>query len=278
MDPLCIDAVVVEDGLHARSGELVAQAGRLLTTELVVVCPAHLVGPSVARGLREGDAPLGENLLKPAPVDRPGVHERLGDAVSETLLEAADGERRAAQIPVRLGRLRLRQDIEALSPHEIVVDLMEPVSPRRTSPQRLTSEVVVVHEVDVVVKVPSRTVRVRHDEVVRGIHPLGQLHPELVDRGGVIGVMEVELVRGKVLRVGVELVLPAPSGRQLLGTRNEFLRRCQRARESRGTSRSRQFVTPSTSSRTPERVDDAVPGRRGGLHVYGAHKATSSPR
>lgn len=166
--------MVVEDGLDTRRGELVAQAGGLLATELVVVCAAHLVRPPVALGLRQGHSALGEGLLKARAVDGAGVHQRVGDLVPERLLEPTDLERLATQVPVRHRCLRRGQHRTAFITHQLVVDLVEAVGPRGASLEGLAGELVVVDDVDVVVQVPARAVDVRDDQVVGAVHSLGQ--------------------------------------------------------------------------------------------------------
>ncbi|MFZ1257883.1 MAG: hypothetical protein WAQ25_00215 [Candidatus Saccharimonas sp.] len=228
VDPFRVGAVIVEDGLHARSCELVAQAGSLLAPELVVVRATHLVGPSVAFGLGESDAPLGEGLLEPIPVDRSGVHERVSHLVAKGLLEPTGLEGLATQVPVRLRGFGGGQHLAALVAHELVVDLVQTVDPRGTALEGLPGQLVVVDDVDVVVEVPTRTVNVSNHEVVGGVHALGQEHAEHVDPTHMIGVVEVELIRREVLRVGVQLVATMVGMGELLGTGDEVLGRRHR--------------------------------------------------
>ncbi len=103
---LLVPTVVVEDGLHTRRGELVAQGRGLLATELAVVGAPHLVAPPVTLGLGQLHVALAQRLHEPGPVDRARVHQCIHDLVAEGLLEPASGERIPSQVPVRLRRLR----------------------------------------------------------------------------------------------------------------------------------------------------------------------------
>ena len=62
-----------------------------------------------------------------------------------------------------------------------------------------------IHNVDVVVQVPTRTIGVRHDKEVCTVHALSELHAEIMHALDVVRVIHVELFRREVLRVGVGL-------------------------------------------------------------------------
>lgn len=174
MDPSGVGAVVVEYGLHARRGELVTQGRSLLPPELVVVGAAHLVRPAVALCLSEHHASVGEGLLVPSAVYRPRVHQSVGDLVPESLLEATNLKSLSAEVPVGLRCLRRGEHLTPFVAHELVVDLMQAVRPRRAALESLAGELVVVDDVDVVVQVPTRAVHMADDKVVGRVHPLGQ--------------------------------------------------------------------------------------------------------
>lgn len=86
-----------------------------------------------------------------------------------------------------------------------------------------------VHHIDVVVKMSTGTVGMRHDKEVRAVHPLRELHTEVVHPLDVLRVLSVELFRRKVLRVGVHLIATTERSRDLLCTRDDRLGRVQRA-------------------------------------------------
>jgi len=81
----------------------------------------------------------------------------------------------------------------------------------------------VIHDVDVIVQVPTRTVGMRRNEEVCTVHALGELHAEIMHALDVLRIIHVELLRREVLRVGVHLVATT-NCRDLLSTRNDRLR------------------------------------------------------
>lgn len=87
-----------------------------------------------------------------------------------------------------------------------------------------------IHNVDVVVQVPSRTIGVRHDKEICTVHTLGELHTEIMHALDVLRIIHVELLRGEVLRVGVHLVTAMECHAHLLRTCNDLLRSPHRAR------------------------------------------------
>lgn len=52
-----------------------------------------------------------------------------------------------------------------------------------------------VHDVDVIVQMTARAVGVSDHEEVRAVHPLGELHAEIVNALNVLRVLHVELLR-----------------------------------------------------------------------------------
>ena len=87
-----------------------------------------------------------------------------------------------------------------------------------------------IHNVDVVVQVPTRTIGVRHDKEVCTVHALSELHAEIMHALDVVRVIHVELFRREVLRVGVHLVTAMECSTHLLRTCNDLLRFPHRAR------------------------------------------------
>lgn len=87
-----------------------------------------------------------------------------------------------------------------------------------------------IHDVDVVVQVPTRTIGVRHDKKVCTVHALGKLHTEVMHALDVLRVIHVELLRGEVLRIGVHLVTAMECSTHLLRACNDLLLPTHRAR------------------------------------------------
>ena len=166
---------------------------------------------------------LSEHLLERLTINRALIEERLNHYVSELLLETAVLERAATQIPIRLGHLWIRKHLTALITHKLVINLPKTTRPRATPRQCFPSEVVVIHNVDVVVQVPTRTIGVRHDKKVCTVHALGKLHTEIMHALDVLRIIHVKLLRREILRVGVHLVATTDCT-DLLSTRNKRLR------------------------------------------------------
>lgn len=80
-----------------------------------------------------------------------------------------------------------------------------------------------IHDVDVIVQVPTRTVGMRRNKEVCTVHALGELHTEVMHALDVLRIIHIELLRREVLRVGVHLVATT-NCRDLLSTRNDRLR------------------------------------------------------
>ena len=80
-----------------------------------------------------------------------------------------------------------------------------------------------IHNVDVVVQVPTCTIGVRHDKEVCTVHALRKLHAEIMHALDVLRIIHVELLRREVLRIGVHLVATT-NCTDLLSTPNNRLR------------------------------------------------------
>lgn len=87
-----------------------------------------------------------------------------------------------------------------------------------------------IHNVDVIVQVPTRTVGMRHDKEVCTVHALRKLHTEIMHALDVLRIVHVELLRREVLRVGVHLVTAMECSTHLLRACDDLLRFPHRAR------------------------------------------------
>lgn len=220
---------------------------------------------------------LGEHLLEGLTINAARIEQRLSDLVPEHLLEPAVLEAAATQVPVRFRLLRIREHLATLVAHELVVDLTQTPRPRPAPRQCLAREVVVIDDVDVVVQMPTGTVGVCDDEVVRAVHPACELHAELVHTLHVLRTVHVELLGGEVLCIGVHLVAAMERSRDLLGTPDDLLGRVERAREQSSTCRAVLQVLRTPLAGAEQRVCDGCSCARGRLDVDGTHRATSSP-
>lgn len=217
--------VVVENLLRSLRSEFGGEPGGLLATELPVVIAAHFVAPPVAVRDRESDAVLCEYLLESVPADGTGVGESCEHLVAENLLEPARFECLPAQLPVRLRLLRIREDLQSLVPHELVVKLAQAVLPRRIALKARASQVVVVGDEDVCMPVFARRVGVDDDHVVSGVHPLSEFHGDVSDAVEVLLLGHVELVRAEREDVALKLVLAAVRTCEGFGAFDERQRR-----------------------------------------------------
>lgn len=134
-----------------------------------------------------------------------------------------------------------------------------------------------INDVDVVVQMTSGTVGVCDDEVVGAVHASSELYTKLMHTLHVLGVVNVELLGGEVLRVGVHLVTATERRTHLLRTPHDLLGRVERAREQRGTCRAVLLVLRTPLARAEQRVGDCRSCARRRLDINGTHRATSSP-
>lgn len=220
---------------------------------------------------------LGEHLLEGLTINAARIEQRLSDLVPEHLLEPAVLEAAATQVPVRFRLLRIREHLATLVAHELVVDLTQTPRPRPAPRQCLAREVVVIDHVDVVVEMSACTVGVGNDEVVGTVHPVSELHPELVHTLHVLRTVHVELLGGEVLCIGVHLVAAMERSRDLLGTPDDLLGRVERAREQSSTCGAVLQVLRTTLAGAEQRVGHGCSCTCCGLDVDRAHNATSSP-
>ena len=135
-----------------------------------------------------------------------------------------------------------------------------------------------IHNVDVVVQVPTRTIGVRHDKKVCTVHALGKLHTEVMHALDVLRIIHIELLRREILRVGVHLVATT-NCRDLLSTRNKRLRFPHRARVPLSTCVLililKTLITVPT--RPVQRISNSGACIRRRLYVDRTHRLTSSP-
>ncbi len=134
-----------------------------------------------------------------------------------------------------------------------------------------------IHDVDVVVQVPTRTIGVRHDKEVCTVHALSKFHAEIMHAPDVLRIIHVELLRGEVLRVGVHLVKAMERSTHLLSTCNDRLWRLHRACAPSSTRGAILKVLPTTLTCTKQRVRNSCSCTRRRLYVNRAHRLTSSP-
>lgn len=133
-----------------------------------------------------------------------------------------------------------------------------------------------IHDVDVIVQVPTRTVGMRRNKEVCTVHALGELHAEIMHALDVLRIIHVELLRREVLRVRVHLVATT-NCRDLLCTRDERLGRFHRAREARSARGAVLRVLRTSSTRAEQRVRHCCACARRWLYIHCAHRLTSSP-
>lgn len=269
--------VVIENLLRALGCELRSEPRRLLAPKLAIVGATHFVRPTIAVRHRERHTVLSKYSLEPGTVYRTRVGESVEHLVAENLLEPAVGEHLTTLFPVRLGLLRIRQHGETFLRHQLVVQLVQPVLPARVPLQALTSEVVVVDDDDVRVRVPAGGVGVHDNQVVSRMHPLGELHSNIAHPVEVFLFRHVELVRAEREDIVVGLVLAPVRSRQLLSTLDELLgsraATCHAQREGRSTV----HASPLPLLRAVDDVDHARRRRGRRLHRHGAHIAVRSP-
>lgn len=92
-----------------------------------------------------------------------------------------------------------------------------------------------VDDVNMVMKVTAGRVGMGDHKVIGRVHPASELLAQLIDTLHVPPVVLVELVRREVLRVRIQLVLPAVGPRQSLCAGDEHLWCIDGARQRRGS-------------------------------------------
>lgn len=86
-----------------------------------------------------------------------------------------------------------------------------------------------VDDVDVIVEMPTGTVGVSDDEIVRAVHTASEPHTEVVHALNMLRTVHVELLGREVLRVRVHLIAAMERGTHLLCTPDDRLGRVERA-------------------------------------------------
>ncbi len=99
------------------------------------------------------------------------------------------------------------------------------MSPGGEALKGFPGEVVVVHHEHVSMAVAAGRVGVHSDQVVRTMHPLGQLHSDVTNAIHIVLRIDVELVGVEGLHVGPNLNRSAVDSREVLCPRDEVGRR-----------------------------------------------------
>lgn len=244
-----------EDLRYFFLGEFRGEARRLLPVEFPGDGVTHLVGVAITCGDAELDPVLSENFCVGGLVHRPRITQRGVHRIAERLLESAGGElitpgRPGVEFPVR----RIER-CEAVVTHHLVVELTYAVRPTGVSTERLPSALVMVHHVQVCVKVTS--VGVNGNEVVRVMHPFGPLARQFAHALHVIRVVRVELTWWMRPHVVIGLIFPTVNARDLLCRGNEVVGITEGGIDPRRPRRPILTVTLSFITRgPPDRVAD----------------------
>lgn len=168
-----------------------------------------------------------EHLPIGGKVDGAGVGQGLLDGVAEPLVELRDVVAQSAVLPERALVQVLATslgDAELVVPHQLVVHLLR--APVHVAlGQRLARAVVVVDDLDVVVRVATSTVAVGDDEdVAVGVEPLRVLIAKVIDRLDLLRFLGVELGVQEALNQRPGLDLPAMGLGKRFGPGHELLR------------------------------------------------------
>ena len=270
---------VVEDLLGSLGGELRCECRRLLAAPLAVVAPPHRVGPAVAVGNLQPDPALGQHLLERGTVEAARVGQCLVHVVAEGLLESAGGELLTAQLPVGLRSDRVRVGLQPVLDEDLVVDLTQPVRPRRVALERLAGQLVVVDDDDVRVDVLTVRVNVHDHHVLGAVRSPRELTRDVDGTGDVLRLGDVELLRVEREDEVVDLVLAPVCLRLSLGVLDELLRGAHRAGVPRGSRRAvgdmLTVLLATSVQHVRHRAANTQPARD--LHVR-AHSRVPSPR
>ena|GEM_PF-1727758 len=149
--------------------------------------------------------------------------------------------------------------------------------PTRVPLQALAGLVVVIHDDDVRVCVPAGGVGVHDNQVVRRMHPLGELHSNIAHPVEVFLLRHVELVRAEREHIVVGLVLASARPRQPLSTLDELLRSRTTRSHAHRESRSTVHTSPLPLFAAVDDVDDARRCRGRRLNADRTHKRIRSP-
>lgn len=135
-----------------------------------------------------------------------------------------------------------------------------------------------VDDVDMVMQVTAGRVGMGDHKVIGRVHPASELYAQLIDTLHVPPVVLAELVRREVLRVRIQLVLPAVSLGQHLSTGHERLWCLEGARHRRGSI---GVILDVLGTLVLVVAVDGVPDRVAGgprrLHVDRTHSTVRSP-
>lgn len=171
-----------------------------------------------------------------------------------------------------------------MTPHDVVVELAQPVFPRRVPLKRLSCEVVVVCRIDVGVAVATRRVGMNDHEVVSGVHPFDEIHSHVADAVEVILVRDIELVGREAEHVGLKLDSSPVGGRKCFDPFDEVQRSGVRVACDADRERCSPCFTVALAKQreglvsvTEERVGDGACSIVGGSDVNRAHVRVLSP-
>lgn len=101
------------------------------------------------------------------------------------------------EIPIRLLLLGIRDHLAVVITHELVVHLPEIARPRAAPGQFLALQVVMIHDIDVIVEMPTSTIGVSDDELAGAVHPFFKPRSKLMHSLDVLGAIHIELLKEK---------------------------------------------------------------------------------
>ena len=176
---------------------------------------------------------LGEHSLEPRTVDAARVGQRLVDVIAQRLLKPAGGELLTAQLPVGLRSGRIGVGLQTVLGEDLVVELTQPVRPRRVALEGLAGQLVMVDDDDVRVDMLTVRVVVHHHHVLGTERRTRELTSDVDSTGDVLGGVDAELGRVEREEQVVDLVATSVPASLGFGVLDEPLRRGHRAREPR---------------------------------------------
>ena len=172
---------------------------------------------------------LSKYMLELCAVNAARVSKRLVDMIPEGLLEPTGCELRAAQLPVRLRRNRVRVRLQPVLGENLVVELAQSLGPARVLLECLARQLVVVDDGDVCVDVLTDGVIVDDNHVLGAEGSPGELLGNIQSPLDVFGLGDVELFGVERENHIVDLVLASMAARLSLGIVDERLGRLHRA-------------------------------------------------
>lgn len=150
--------------------------------------------------------------------------------IPEDLLEPACRELLTTQLPVRLRCGRAGVGLQPVLGENLVVELPQPVRPRRVALEGLARQLVVIDDDDVCVDVLAICIVVDHDHVLGAERRTCELLSNLRSTFDVFWLSNVELLGVERENQVVDLVLASVAASLSLGVLDELLGRGHRAR------------------------------------------------